>query len=61
MDVGLEVGNRWGECFPFKVDQETGEILEPDGEPVAHAEAEPEHDNTEMEDLEKIEFDFDLD
>ena len=33
MDVGLDIGNRWGTTFSFDYDKDTGEILGPKGDP----------------------------
>ncbi len=64
MDIGLEVGNIWGLCFPFKCNQETGEVYEPDGTFVHEEREDAENDETkvaETEEIGTIDFDFNLD
>jgi len=64
MDIGLEVGNSWGLCFPFKCDQITGEIFEPDG---IYVKDDPHHssyekadddDSFDLDDIEEVEFEL---
>lgn len=44
MEVGLEIGNRWGQTFAFAFDKKTFDILEPKSEPIPEFEEEKEEE-----------------
>ena len=63
-EVGVEIGTRWGDSFPFNYDPKT-EVLEPDMFKVEPKEEEKEEvvqeiDTTQDEEEEDIEIKFDI-
>ena len=64
-EVGVEIGTRWGDSFPFNYNPET-EVLEPDMFKVKHKEETPKVEIQETkeeaveENLEDIDIKFDI-